>query len=75
MSAAPGKIVRTYTIEMRRPRKVETLGPELLAVQAEILGLLKPPGAFLGLFEESDVAQRDRQLLRQDFQGFLFPFG
>jgi len=43
MSAAPGKIVRTYTIEMRRPRKVETLGPELLAVRAEILGLLKPP--------------------------------
>jgi NitT/TauT family transport system ATP-binding protein len=43
MSAAPGKIVRTYTIKMPRPRKIETLGPELLAVRAEILGLLKPP--------------------------------
>jgi NitT/TauT family transport system ATP-binding protein len=43
MSAAPGKIVRTYTIEMPRPRRVETLGRELLAVRAEILGLLKPP--------------------------------
>jgi NitT/TauT family transport system ATP-binding protein len=43
MSAAPGRIVRTYTIDMQRPRRVETLGPELLAVRAEILGLLKPP--------------------------------
>jgi NitT/TauT family transport system ATP-binding protein len=43
MSTAPGRIVRSYAIEMRRPRKVETLGPDLLALRAEILGLLKPP--------------------------------
>ncbi len=43
MSAAPGRIVRSYTIEMARPRKVETLGPGLLAIRAEILTLLKPP--------------------------------
>jgi NitT/TauT family transport system ATP-binding protein len=42
MSAAPGRIVRTYTIDMPRPRKVETLGPALLAVRGEILALLKP---------------------------------
>ena len=43
MSAAPGRIVRSYTIEVPRPRKVETLGPGLLATRAEILALLKPP--------------------------------
>jgi NitT/TauT family transport system ATP-binding protein len=42
MSAAPGRIIRTYNITMPRPRKIETLGPELLAVRAEIIGLLKP---------------------------------
>jgi NitT/TauT family transport system ATP-binding protein len=43
MSTAPGRIVRSYTIDKPRPRRVETLGPDLLAVRAEILGLLKPP--------------------------------
>jgi NitT/TauT family transport system ATP-binding protein len=43
MSAAPGQIIRSYTIEMPRPRRVETLGPKLLATRAEILALLKPP--------------------------------
>ncbi len=43
MSSAPGRIVRSYVIEMPRPRRVETLGPDLLAVRAEILALLKPP--------------------------------
>ena len=42
MSAAPGRIVRTYTIDMPRPRRVETLGPDLLGVRAEIMALLKP---------------------------------
>jgi NitT/TauT family transport system ATP-binding protein len=42
MSAAPGRIIRSYTIEMPRPRRVETLGPGLLATRAEILALLKP---------------------------------
>jgi NitT/TauT family transport system ATP-binding protein len=42
MSTAPGRIVRSYTIDMPRPRRVETLGPELLAMRSEILTLLKP---------------------------------
>jgi NitT/TauT family transport system ATP-binding protein len=43
LSAAPGRIIRTYDIAMPRPRRIETIGPELLNVRAEILSLLKPP--------------------------------
>ena len=42
MSAGPGRIIRTYTIDAPRPRRIETLGLELLAVRAEIIALLKP---------------------------------
>ena len=43
LSAAPGRIIRTYDIAMPRPRLFETIGPDLLGVRAEILSLLKPP--------------------------------
>jgi NitT/TauT family transport system ATP-binding protein len=43
MSTAPGRIVRSYAIDKPRPRRVDTLGADLLAVRAEILNLLKPP--------------------------------
>jgi NitT/TauT family transport system ATP-binding protein len=45
MSAAPGRIVRSYAIPAKRPRQVEKRGPDLLAIRAEILSLLKPARA------------------------------
>jgi len=45
MSASPGRIVRSYTIDLPRPRKIETFGPDLLGIRNTILALLKPPEA------------------------------
>ena len=42
MSAAPGKIIRTYDISTSRPRAVEDFDRDMMAIRAEILRLLKP---------------------------------
>jgi NitT/TauT family transport system ATP-binding protein len=42
MSAAPGRIIRTYDIAMPRPRAVEKFDQTMMAIRAEILQLLKP---------------------------------
>jgi len=41
MSAAPGRIIRSYSIGLPRPRAVERFGPDLLRVRGEIVGLLR----------------------------------
>jgi NitT/TauT family transport system ATP-binding protein len=42
MSMAPGKIIQTYDISVPRPRAVERFGPDIMAIRAEIIKLLKP---------------------------------
>jgi len=45
MSASPGRIVRSYTIDLPRPRKIEAFGPDLLGIRNTVLALLKPSEA------------------------------
>lgn len=41
MSAAPGRIIRTFEVTTPRPRSVGNLTPEIIAYRAEILACLK----------------------------------